>query len=68
MNYKLGDRVSFEFQGKKEGEIIETKGELVLIKVIVGVSTWRMWQHILRLTPCSLNLKELTNELEQEVK
>lgn len=68
MSYKIGDRVSFEFQGKKEGEIIEAKDELVLVKVTVGVAVWRIWQHTLRLTPCSLNLKELTNELEQEIK
>lgn len=68
MSYKIGDRVSFEFQGKKEGEIIEAKNELLLVKVTVGVAVWRIWQHVLRLTPCSLNLKELTNELEQEVK
>jgi hypothetical protein len=72
MNYKIGDRVSFEFQGRKEGEIIEVKNELVLIKVPVGTAVWRIWQHTLRLTRCNLNLKELlnelTDELEQEIK
>lgn len=68
MSYQIGDRVTFEWQGKREGEIIEIKAELALVKVETERSTWRIWQHVLRLTRCNLNLKELTNELEREIK
>lgn len=66
MNYKVGDRVTFEFHGKREGKIIELSGEQVLIHIDQPNSSMKLWQHVLRLTRCPLNLSELTKELEDE--